>query len=358
MYNVIKSGREITTNQESGESEEKEKDKIVPKHLKKRLTISFSELSDFLHCPHKWDLLYRQGLRIKEPSIHTIFGTSIHNTIQNYLKVMYNESIKKADEIDFVEMLSDELHNNLKKEFGEKEITIEANELQEFYKDGLEILKYFKKKRHLYFPKKGYELVGVEVPINYNLIEFKNIKKKLNFVGFADIIIKHTNTNTYKIIDIKTSTKSWGKYKKNDKILRSQLVFYKIFFSKMMNVPINSIEIEYFIVKRKINENLEFPDKRIQLFEPSNGKTTQNEVLKWLKEIFLDNVYNPDATSLEDLIQTKTLPKIGGYKRSNCKFCVFRNDFKRCNKQGLVEEVNNIIEYNNRFNNRTKQEKN
>ena len=39
-------------------------------------------------------------------------------------------------------------------------------ELREFFEDGKEILRFIKKKRNLYFKKKGTYLVGCEVP-NY-----------------------------------------------------------------------------------------------------------------------------------------------------------------------------------------------
>jgi hypothetical protein len=39
------------------------------------------------------------------------------------------------------------------------------NEIGEFYSDGLEIINYIKKNRGKYFSKRGWWLVGCEVPI-------------------------------------------------------------------------------------------------------------------------------------------------------------------------------------------------
>ena len=35
-------------------------------------------------------------------------------------------------------------------------------------------------------------------------------------MGYLDIVMYHEPTNTFKIIDIKTSTKGWGSYAKKD----------------------------------------------------------------------------------------------------------------------------------------------
>lgn len=330
---------------------------VITKNKKLKKTISYSELSMYLKCPHKWKLSYKDGLRKRIPSIHTIFGTAIHNTIQHYLTVMYEESIRKADEIDMSDMLHSQFHEVIKDEFGDEEVTMDAEELKEFFIDGLAILTEFKKKRHLHFPKKGYELTGVEVPIRYNVVKFANIKHKLDFLGFADVIIHHPKTNTYKIIDIKTSTRSWGKYKKQDKIMRTQLVLYKIFLSKLYNVPVDNISVEYFIVKRKIKTNIEWPEKRIQIFEPSSGKVTRNQAIKWLGN-FIDEVYNVDANDESNIFNDEaTLPKIGGHKRFNCTYCEFKDDLEKCNKSSIVESVNNVIQYNKEFKKWKKEQK-
>ena len=49
------------------------------------------------------------------------------------------------------------------------EVFCEQTEMEEFYQHGLLILEWFKKKRGSYFSKKGYELVGIEVPIDYKM---------------------------------------------------------------------------------------------------------------------------------------------------------------------------------------------
>ena len=95
--------------------------------------------------------------------------------------------------------------------------------MTEFYNDGLKIIDFFKKKRGMYFSKKGYELLGIETP-NYDL------PNNLKFKGFIDLIIKDNIRNRIKIIDIKTS--SWGWNSGLDKNKTDQLLLYKSFLFK------------------------------------------------------------------------------------------------------------------------------
>ena len=101
------------------------------------------------------------------------------------------------------------------------------------------------------------------------------------------MVIKDTVRDVIKIYDIKTSTMGWNKYMKADKNKTDQLLLYKQFYSKQFNHPMDRIEVEYFIVKRKLYENLDFPQKRVQKFTPANGKPSINQVVKRLDEFIL-----------------------------------------------------------------------
>ena len=63
--------------------------------------ISYSQMSIFRGCPHRWKLQYKDKIKRFTSSIHTVFGTAIHEVIQNYLDVAYESSFAAADrEID------------------------------------------------------------------------------------------------------------------------------------------------------------------------------------------------------------------------------------------------------------------
>jgi hypothetical protein len=46
-------------------------------------------MSIFRGCPHRWKLQYKDKIKRFTSSIHTVFGTAIHEVIQHYLDVMY-----------------------------------------------------------------------------------------------------------------------------------------------------------------------------------------------------------------------------------------------------------------------------
>ena len=279
--------------------------------------ISYSQYSQWDSCPYKWKLNYIDKLGEYTDSIHTLFGTSMHEVLQTYLTVMYNDTIKMANALPLDEMLLHRMKTNYKNIMGRNggEVFCEQKDMEEFYSHGLLILEWFKKKRDMYFSKKNYELVGIEVPIEYELPN--NIK----FIGYMDVVLHDTLRDRYKIIDIKTSTMGWNKYQKADKNKTDQLLLYKYFFSKEQEVPIDSVDVEYFIVKRKLYENLDFPQRRVQTFSPASGKPSINKVVnnlqRFIDESFEDGKHNSERDYLK-------LPS-----KKNCKYCEF-NQTEHC----------------------------
>ena len=67
--------------------------------------ISYSQYSQWAVCPHRWKLMYIEDRRDFKGNIHTLFGSAMHDVLQMYLTVMYNDSIKKADSLPLSEML-------------------------------------------------------------------------------------------------------------------------------------------------------------------------------------------------------------------------------------------------------------
>ena len=132
--------------------------------------ISYSQLSMFSECPERWKLNYIDKLRVFETNIFLIFGTAMHEVIQTWLEVMYNDSIKNANKLNLEQRLHDKLIEGFKKakeEEGKDPCTLE--QLREFFQDGVEILDFVKKRRADYFSKRGYKLIGCEVPIDVDL---------------------------------------------------------------------------------------------------------------------------------------------------------------------------------------------
>lgn len=273
--------------------------------------ISYSQYSLWKQCPYQWKLQYVDGIRDYTDSIHTLFGTSMHEVIQAFITVMYNDTIKVADQLPLEEMLRTRMKRNFEEivKANDGEMFCTEGEMVEFYTHGVQILDFLKKRRSQYFSKKGYELLGIEVPLNFELSD------NLKFVGYIDLVIKDTVRDVIKIYDIKTSTMGWNKYMKADINKTDQLLLYKQFYSKQFNHPIEKIDVEYFIVKRKLYENLDFPQKRVQKFVPANGKPSMNKMITRFKE-FLDETYD-DKGEFKNVNYEKCVGKCKAYNK--CK---------------------------------------
>ena len=135
--------------------------------------------------------------------------------------------------------------------------------------------------------------------------------------------MKHVPTNLIKIIDIKTSTMGWNKWMKKDENKTQQLLLYKQFYSKQYNHPIENIEVEYFIVKRKLYENLDFPQKRVQKFSPASGTVSMNKVAKRL-DTFIDLAFDEEGEKTpKNIVATPS--------KKACRWCEF-NQTEYCNQ--------------------------
>ncbi len=53
-------------------------------------SVSYSQYSMWASCPHKWYLTYVENKQPYQASIHTVFGTAFHETLQDYITVMYS----------------------------------------------------------------------------------------------------------------------------------------------------------------------------------------------------------------------------------------------------------------------------
>ena len=287
--------------------------------------ISFSQLQMFDQCPHKWNMVYRAGIKIYQPSIHTVFGKAFHETIQNYLTVMYETSGVEADKIDLHKDLQERMLHHYKDEMkgnnGEHFST--AEELKEFWEDGCGILDYLKKKRSGYFTTKGWFLVGVEIPITLTPhLGYQNTIYK----GYLDLVLYHEPTDTFEIIDFKTSKSGWGDYAKKDEMKQMQLILYKDFFHKQFNIPLDLIRIKFLIVRRKVSINpyTSAVTSRFQEFVPASGPKKINQARKAIED-FITECFDRDGTYLP-----KDHPKRPS--DNNCRFCPFKDMPEVCDR--------------------------
>jgi hypothetical protein len=277
--------------------------------------VSYSQLSMFRQCPKKWSLQYKEGHKQYTPTIHTVFGSALHEAVQHYLTVMYDKSGAAADREDiiglFEEKLSEEYRVQYKKN-GDSHFS-NAVELREFFEDGVNIINYLKKNRSKYFSRKNTHLAGCEVPI---IITPNKRYTNVVYQGYLDVVLYHEYSDTFTIIDIKTSTKGWSKWAKKDEDKQFQLILYKKFFSETFNIPLEKINIEFFIVKRKLYESEDYVIPRIQQFVPASGKVKMNKATRALDE-FITKVFDRKGYADVEHQATPDNPN------NKCDWCAF-----------------------------------
>jgi len=275
--------------------------------------VSFSQYSTYSSCPQQYKLRYIDKLGESSANIYTIFGTAIHETIQHFLSVMYGVSKKQAMEINTDKLLLDWMRKEYIKEnekLSEGTICTQL-ELEEFYGDGRRILEWFKKKLDKFYTKAGFELVGIEIPLN------AKIKEGVQFIGFVDVVMRDLSDNSIIIIDLKTSTMGWNKYAKADKFKNAQIVLYKKYYSELFNIPLDKIKVEYQIMRRKLYEDAPFPIPYMSKHIPANGKPTVNKIYNEFIN-FVNDVFDDEGKFIQ-----KEYPKQPGERQKNCKFCEF-----------------------------------
>ena len=252
--------------------------------------VSFSQYNMWSSCPQQFKLNYIDKLGESSGNIHTIFGTAMHETIQHFLDVMYNVTKKQAMEIDLDILLKDKLVEEFKKEKAKQGDRLPCTqiELEEFFGDGRQILKFFKTKLAKWYSKKNQKLEAIELPLN------AKVKPNINFLGFVDVVIRNLYDNSITIIDLKTSTRGWNKYHKRDPIKNAQILLYKKIYAEKYNLPLNKVHVEFQILKRKINENYDFPIPRISSHIPANGKPSINKAWNGFMN-FIETVFDDEG---------------------------------------------------------------
>lgn len=276
-------------------------------------SISYSQTLAYNTCPHQWALKYVKGLQEYKPSIHTVFGTAFHETMQEWLTVLYEETIKKATEMDLEALLLSKMQTiyaSEKEKYGEHFSTSE--QLSEFLQDGIDILKYVKQKRASWFSNKYTKLVGVEIPLLHSIGE------NVFFKGYIDIVLYDQQEDRYIILDIKTSTSGWNEYAKKDDKKLAQLLLYKEFLAKQFSLDVDKVDVKYFIVKRKVPADPEYPamGRRVQEFAPPSGKIKRGQATTALSK-FIADAFDSQGKYIDKQYEHKP-------SKSNCMFCEFK----------------------------------
>ena len=258
--------------------------------------ISYSSLSTYNKCPKLWELQYLRGEVPFKQNIYTCFGTAMHETIQEWLTVMYHDKVKAANDINKHQLLYSNMikaYKQGKAQNGHEHFS-NQDELTKFWIDGKHILDFLEKKRGGYFSTRNMMLAGVETLL------YQEIKPGVVFKGLVDLVFYHPNTDRWTIMDIKTSTSGWRDAQKKNPNLTAQVILYREFFAKQFGIDKDKIEVEFFIVKRRVPAEAEFASmqKRVQEFRPNAGPRKTKQIITSMNK-FIDEVIDENGEYID-----------------------------------------------------------
>jgi hypothetical protein len=274
----------------------------LKKETQGKIHISFSEFSKYQECGHRHLIEKYLQLVEDEPSIHLIFGNSIHKAIEVGIKEL---STLEQRIMVFKEEFFREMHNKMWEH-------PDRVYYEDFLKQGEHIISYLSTESIL----KKYEIIGVE------FVLYEHLFGNFYFKGFIDLIVRDRKTGRYVIIDWKTSGEPWDvNKKKKDEIFLAQMRLYKFFFARKNNIPLEDIDCKYVVLNRL--KNKKNPELGLGEIQPVEIYSDENDIKEsllklasTLKKIHIDNVF--------------LKAKLNG-KEKNCKFCPFKSNSFYCN---------------------------
>ena len=258
--------------------------------------ISYSSISTYNKCPKLWEMQYLRGEIPFKQNIYTCFGTAMHETVQTWLKIMYHDKVKNAKELDKHKLLYQNMIKSYKQgkaQNGHEHFSTQ-DELTKFWIEGKHILDFLEKKRGGYFSTKNMQLAGIETLL------YQEIRPGVMFKGLVDLVFYHPNTDRWTIMDIKTSTAGWRDAQKKNPNLTAQVILYREFFAKQFGIDKDKIDVEFFILKRRVPADAEFASmqKRVQQFRPSSGPRKTKEIINSMNKM-VSEVLDEDGNFID-----------------------------------------------------------
>jgi len=258
--------------------------------------ISYSSISTYNKCPKLWEMQYLRGEIPFKQNIYTCFGSAMHETVQTWLEIMYHDKVKNAKELDKHKLLYENMIKSYKQgkaQNGHEHFSTQ-DELTKFWIEGKHILDFLEKKRGGYFSTKNMQLAGIETLL------YQEIRPGVVFKGLVDLVFYHPNTDRWTIMDIKTSTSGWRDAQKKNPNLTAQVILYREFFAKQFGIDKDKIDVEFFILKRRVPADAEFASmqKRVQQFRPSSGPRKTKEIINSMNKM-MSEVLDEDGNFID-----------------------------------------------------------
>lgn len=244
--------------------------------------VSHSELTTYLDCQKKWDLIYNKGLKID--NIHLQFGSMGHEVLET--RVIPDES----------------LYPELKEAFGisswNNYFTTIFNELDETFKD--------------------FEVLHKEYRVENEYLK-----------GVIDVVWKNKITGKVLITDYKFSTKNKGF---EDIYLDEQMIIYAMLYSLQNNINVSDIEIGYINIPKT-----EFKKPRLL----KNGTLSKDKAQCTTRLLYLEAIkeFGLNINDYEDI-----LSELNNKKMTNTVLSSINNDMM-CrimkNIDNVIEDMSN-----------------
>lgn len=249
--------------------------------------ISFSELRNWIQCPHYHKVNHIDGLKSFTGNLFTTFGSALHEVAE---KLVLKE-LKQEDAADTFKNKFLDLVEGL-----ENQDSIDSDLFEQMIPQGEHLSSLILPALVEQFGK--YEVVDVEQMLYEDIEKPDGIEiGDRKFKGFIDLIIK-LEDGTHIVLDWKTCGWGWDQRKKNDTNYTYQLVYYKHFFAKKHGIDPKKVETYFALLKRTAKKD------NVEIFRITSGPRKTKNALKLLHKA----LYN---------IERKHYVK----NRLNCKFC-------------------------------------
>ncbi len=225
--------------------------------------MSFSALKNWNQCPYYYKLTYIDGIRKFVGNHYTAFGTALHEVCEKKAEDFSFSNEEQTFELSFLrelQQLPKEVLENVK----EKDISQMREQGKKLSKLAIPYLK-----NHF----GDFTVVSTEEDIYESIENFQDY----NFKGFIDLVIK-TSDGKYHIIDWKTCSWGWDSKRKSDPMTTYQLTYYKHFYNKKHNIPLDEIETHFALLKRTAKKDL------VEIFRVTSGNRKISNALDLLNK--------------------------------------------------------------------------
>ncbi len=190
--------------------------------------ISYSSIKDSKECRYRFKLKVVDGIKIYKPSIDTVFGTLMHNCVQDYL-------LKKRD----VPQTKRKFHRTWKTFWKVYGRYLDEAKVRQFLRAGLNIIS------HMESAFEGCEVLTVEEKLAMPIVPER---PEIDFLGFIDLVMFRKDQLI--IVDLKTAANAWSFTKYLDDTKRHQLTLYKSYYSKKHDIDLTEIDICFVVMEK------------------------------------------------------------------------------------------------------------